>query len=106
MKIAGWHLLRLAVEADGDLCGAVVESIRRDPATGRYLFVLGSRRGKRFVIIGVRGDAAAFFWIRRKADLPVPERFAPTESFNRLRGARLTAVSVPRPDRWLRCEFQ
>ncbi|HUU46695.1 MAG TPA: NFACT family protein, partial [Acidobacteriota bacterium] len=106
MKIAGWHLLRLAAEADRDLCSAHVESIRRDPSTGRYLFVMGSHRGKRFVVIGVRGDKAAFFWTRRKTDLPSPDSFTPTESFNRLRGARLTAISVPKPDRWVRWDFE
>jgi hypothetical protein len=53
MKIIGWHLLRLAAEAASDLTGGVVESIRRDKASGRLLLILGSRMGKRYLVIGV-----------------------------------------------------
>jgi predicted ribosome quality control (RQC) complex YloA/Tae2 family protein len=98
MKIIGWHLLRLAAEARHDLVGMTVESIRRHAQSRRLLLILGSPRGKRYLVLAARGQTA-FFWSRHKEDIFEFAAFRPTESFNRLRDKRLTTVEVPRPDR-------
>jgi len=98
MKIIGWHLLRLAAEARHDLVGMTVESIRRHAQSRRFLLILGSPRGKRYLVLAARGQTA-FFWSGHKEDIFGFAAFRPTESFNRLRGKRLTTVEVPRPDR-------
>ncbi len=104
MSIPGWHLVRLASEAEPELIGAVIDNIRHDPATGRMLFTLGSRRGKRYLVAGVRGDRQAFFWTHKKDGLAGYESFKPSERFNRLKGARLVALTVPNADRLVRAD--
>jgi predicted ribosome quality control (RQC) complex YloA/Tae2 family protein len=83
----------------------VVESIRRDKESGRLLLILGSRRGKRYLIIGARGPQAAFFWTHGKSVLHAFERYGASEALNRLRGARLHSLTIPQADRWARLEF-
>lgn len=105
MSIPGWHLVRLGSEAQTELIGAVIDNIRHDQSTGRMLFTLGSRRGKRYVVAGVRGDRQAFFWTHKKDDLTGYDSFKPSERFNRLKGARLVGIEVPNADRLVRADF-
>ncbi|MEW5701970.1 MAG: NFACT RNA binding domain-containing protein [Candidatus Zixiibacteriota bacterium] len=98
MKIIGWHLLRLTAEAGRDLVGMTVESIRRDATHGRFLLILGSSRGKRYLVLGTRTHSA-FIWSKHKTDIHGFGEYMSTESFNRLRGRRLTSVVMPGPDR-------
>ena len=105
MAIPGWHLVRLTSEAQLELIGGVVDSIRFAPVSGRMLFTLGSRRGKRFLVIGVRGDEPALFWTESKSELAGYELFEPSERFNRLKGSRLASLDLPHADRLLRADF-
>ena len=106
MNIPGWQLARLAAEAANDLVGCVVDAIRAEEGSGRLLFMLSARRGKRLVIIEVRGQRPVCFWVTEKRALAGLGNFSPTERFNRLRGARLTDLDLPQPDRILRLRFR
>ncbi|MBI3872616.1 MAG: DUF814 domain-containing protein [candidate division Zixibacteria bacterium] len=106
MKIIGWHLVRLAAEAQARLAGSTVESIHRHERLDRVLFVLRSSGGKQYLVAGVRTPTAILCWSGRHGDLFDIEHFAKTESFNRLRGAHLVDVSVPNTDRLLRTVWQ
>lgn len=99
-------MVRLASEAETELIGAVIDNLRHDPSSGRMLFNLGSRRGKRFVVVGVRGNRQTFFWAHKKSEIAGFDLFGPTERFNRLKGARLTAVALPHADRLMRADFE
>lgn len=106
MRTVGWHLVRLVHEATNDLAGGTVEAIRFHPALGRLLLTLGSRRGKRLVVIGVRATGQAFFWVSDKDTLPGYTDFEKTERFNRLRGCHLHQAAMPQSDRLIRLSFQ
>lgn len=97
--------MRLAAEAEMDLCGWTVEGVRRHPVSRRLLIVLGAARGKRYLLIGARGTTAAFYWSRQKGGIADYDRFVRSEALNRLRGARLATFTVPGADRLIRLEF-
>ncbi len=101
----GWQLVRLTNEAATHLRGGIVESLRFDQSSGRLLLQLGSRHGKRFVVVGVRPPKPTLYWVTRRTDLPSASAYDPTERFNRLRDSRLTDIALPRADRLLRLDF-
>ncbi|MBD3297577.1 MAG: hypothetical protein GF341_02900, partial [candidate division Zixibacteria bacterium] len=95
----------MAHEAATHLGGGIVESLRFDQSSGRLLLQLGSRHGKRFVVVGVRPPKPTLYWVTRRGDLPSASGYDPTERFNRLRDSRLTAIELPQADRLLRLDF-
>lgn len=106
MKVIGWQLARLVAEAQGELVGGSVEQIRRSPDRTRLALVVGSARGRTYVIIGVRGEAAAFYWTRHRNTVPGWAAYERTEVFNRLRSARLIGIGMAATDRIVRFEFE
>lgn len=106
MKVIGWQLARLVAEAQTDLLGTTVEQIRRSPDRARISLVVGSRNGKVYVVMGVRGENAAFYWTRNRGSIPNWDVYERTEAFNRLRSARIVAAGLADKDRVIRFEFQ
>lgn len=106
MKVIGWQLVRLVAEAQRDLLGGRVEQIRRSPECSRLGLVVGSPRGKSYMVIGLRGEAAAFYWTMSKVRIPGWAEYERTEAFNRLRQARMTAIGMAANDRIVRFEFE
>lgn len=106
MKVIGWHLVRLVAEAQQDLLGGTVEQIRRSPDRSRVALTIGSRGGKRFMILGVRGERAAFYWTRRRDELPEWSTYERTELFNRVRSAVVTGIGMAPNDRVVRFELE
>jgi len=106
MKVNGWHLVRLVAEAQRDLVGGSVEHIRRSPDRARLAFAIGSRQRRSFLILGVRGEPATLYWTRHRDSIPGWEAYERTETFNRLRLARLIGVGMAPLDRVVRFEFE
>ncbi len=106
MKVIGWQLARLVAEAQTDLLGTTVEQIRRSPDRARISFVVGSRGGKVYVVIGARGETAAFYWTRNRGSIPNWDVYERTEAFNRLRSARIVAIGMADKDRAVRFELE
>jgi predicted ribosome quality control (RQC) complex YloA/Tae2 family protein len=106
MMLPGWQLVRILAEASAELLGSVVETVRWEPRSTRLLIIMGSRRGKRLMVIGLRGERHVVYWVRKKAELPGAGEFQSTERFNRLRGARLIELDMPQADRLIRLGFR
>ena len=106
MKVVGWQLVRLVAEAQNDLVGGTVEQIRRLPDRMRLALVIGSRKGKLHVIVGVRGESAALYWTKSRDTVPGWNSYERTEAFNRLRSACLVGVGMIERDRIVRFEFE
>lgn len=106
MKVIGWQLARLVAESQNDLLGTTVEQVRRSPDRARVSLVVGSRSGKVYVVIGVRGESAAFYWTRIRGSIPNWDVYERTEAFNRLKSARLVAIGIADKDRVIRFEFE
>jgi predicted ribosome quality control (RQC) complex YloA/Tae2 family protein len=106
MKVIGWQLARLVAESQTDLLGATIEQIRRSPDRARLVFVVGSRSGKVYVVLGVRGESSAFYWTRTRSSIPNWDGYERTEAFNRLRSAHIIAIGMADKDRVVRFEFE
>lgn len=106
MKVIGWQLVRLVTEAQNDLVGGSIEQIRRSPDRMRLALVIGSRRGKAYLIVGVRGERSACYWTRHREVLQNWDEYERTEAFNRLRSARIVGVGMAPRDRVVRIELE
>jgi predicted ribosome quality control (RQC) complex YloA/Tae2 family protein len=106
MKVIGWQLARLVTEAQDDLVGGSIEQIRRSPDRMRLGLVIGSRRGKVYLIVGLRGERSACYWTRHRGMIQSWDEYERTEAFNRLRSARVVGVGMAPLDRVVRFELE